>query len=219
MYIMYVDESGDTGLVNSPTRYFALSAMVVHEARWRDLIDRLVTFRKVQRSVHGLPVRGEIHAAEFINTRAFGIPRHVRLAILRNTLDELAKINFVSFTHVIVDKGTKAAPYDVFDSAWITLFQRFENTLLYGNFPGGHQSDFGIVITDATNGERLKRLMRRMAVFNYIPHDPSFGGGARNVPIRRLIEDPHGKDSKDTLPIQMCDVTAYFLYQRYAANS
>ena len=33
MYLMYVDESGDSGLVNSPTRYFVLTGMVVHELR------------------------------------------------------------------------------------------------------------------------------------------------------------------------------------------
>jgi hypothetical protein len=30
MYFMYVDESGDPGLVGSPTRYFTLSGLVIH---------------------------------------------------------------------------------------------------------------------------------------------------------------------------------------------
>lgn len=58
-----------------------------------------------------------------------------------------------------------------------------------------------------------------MAVFNYVPNDPRFGGGSRNIPIVRIIEDPHGKDSAETLPIQMCDVAAYFLHQRFNPNS
>ena len=61
-------------------------------------------------------------------------------------------------------------------------------------------------------------MVRRMAVYNPIPHDPRFGGGARNIPIVRIIEDPYGKDSAETLPIQMCDVVAYFLYQRSSPN-
>jgi len=34
---MYVDESGDSGLPSdgSPTRYFCLSGLVVHELRWQ----------------------------------------------------------------------------------------------------------------------------------------------------------------------------------------
>lgn len=216
---MYVDESGDTGLVGSPTRYFALSGIVVHESRWRDFIDALIAFRRTLRSVHGLPVRHEIHASELINHRTFDVPKHVRLAILRNCLDELRKFDFISITNVIVNKQGKPQDYDVFHSAWGTLFQRFENTMMHGNFPGKFRSDYGMVITDATAGTKLVRLVRRMAVFNYIPHDARFGPGSRNVPIRRVIEDPHPKNSAETLPVQMADVVAYFLHQRYAPNS
>ena len=95
----------------------------------------------------------------------------------------------------------------------------FENTLINGNFPGAFRDDHGIVITDATAGHKLTRLMRKMAVHNYIPHDPRYGPGARNIPIVRVIEDPHGKDSAQTLPVQMCDVAAYFLHQRFKPNA
>jgi hypothetical protein len=211
---MYVDESGDTGLENSPTRYFALSGIVVHEQRWREFIDSLIDFRRTQRAIHGLPVRAEIHASEFINKRAYGLEKHIRLAILRNTLDELAKFPFISITNILVDKYGKTNDYDVFENAWQALFQRFENTLSYGNFPGKHQHDYGMVITDATAGKKLTRLVRRMAVHNFVPHGVNFGPGARNIPVKRIIEDPFGKDSKTTLPIQMADVCAYFLAQR-----
>jgi Protein of unknown function (DUF3800) len=219
MYLMYVDESGDTGLVGSPTQFFALSAICVHESRWRESLNTLIAFKKTMRSVHGLPGRTEIHASEFVNGRPVDLPRHVRLAILRNTLDELAKINFISITNVIVAKAGKPAGYDVFSSAWGTLFQRFENTLVNGNFPGAYRDDHGTVITDATAGKKLSQMVRRMAVYNYIPNDARFGGGSRNIPIKRIIEDPHGKNSADALPIQMCDVVAYFLHQRFAPNS
>src|SRR5271166_1785855 len=102
MYIMYVDESGDTGLVKSPSTYFALSSLVVHESRWRELIESLIAFRRTLRTVYGLPLRMEIHAAEFIRHPPVpGMEKHVRLAILRNFLDELAKIDFISVTNVI----------------------------------------------------------------------------------------------------------------------
>jgi hypothetical protein len=44
MYIMYVDESGDTGRFRSPTRYFALASIVVHEDRWREFINRVIAW-------------------------------------------------------------------------------------------------------------------------------------------------------------------------------
>lgn len=216
---MYVDESGDIGRKKGSTNFFALSSLVVHESRWRDYLDILISFRKTLRSVYGLPVRTEIHASEFINTRVLDIEKHNRLAILRNTIDELSKIDFISVTNIIVNKAGKPPDYDIFEAAWGTLFQRFENTLLHGNFPGGHSRDHGVVITDATAGTKLQRMVRRMAIFNYVPHDPRYGPGSRNIPIKRVIEDPYGKDSRQTYPIQVCDVIAYFLYQRYAPNS
>ena len=42
MYLMYVDESGDIGLVNSPTRYFVLVGLVLHELRWQQTREALV---------------------------------------------------------------------------------------------------------------------------------------------------------------------------------
>ena len=83
----------------------------------------------------------------------------------------------------------------------------------------GITRDSGFVITDATAGKKLSRLVRKMAVHNYVPHDANFGMGARNLPIVRIIEDPYGKNSAETLPIQMADVVAYFLHQRYRPAS
>ena len=62
-------------------------------------------------------------------------------------------------------------------------------------------------------------MVRRMAVYNPIPNDAQFSGGFRNIPIVRVIEDPCGKNSEETLPIQMADVTAYFLHQRFKPNA
>ena len=219
MYLMYVDESGDSGLVNSPTQYFALSGLVVHESRWRDFLNALIALRKLLRATYGLPIRAEIHAAHYINHKPVNLARNARLMVLRRTIDELAKLDYISITNVVVRKEGKAEDYDVFERAWQTLFQRFENTLQGGNFPGAHRNDFGIIITDATAGKKLSQLVRRMAVFNYIPNDGAHGGGARNMPITRIIEDPYGKDSAHSLPIQMADVSAYFLHQLYKPSS
>jgi hypothetical protein len=214
LYIMYVDESGDTGTENSPTRYFTLSGLTVHESRWRDLLNQLVAFRRTMKAVHGLPLRTEIHASHYIRSPPVeGMAKHVRLAIMRQLLDELAKIPYISMTHVVVDKVGKPAGYNAFDAGWQALLQRFDNTIGYGNFPGGHRNDKGMVISDNTDGLRLMRLVRRMGVHNPIPGMQ--GMAARNIPMMRVIEDPHSKNSADSYFIQACDVAAYFLHQKY----
>jgi hypothetical protein len=219
MYRMYVDESGDTGLVNSPTGYFVLSGIVVHESRWREFVNALVAFRRTLRTVYGFPIRAEIHSSELVNKKLFDIPKHNRLAILRNSLDELSKFDYISITNVVISKAGKPDNYSVFDIAWQTLFQRFENTVSSGNFPGQHKRAFGMVFTDATAGQKLSKQIRKMAVHNPIPNDSRFSGGYRNLPITRIIEDPNSRDSRNSLPVQMADVVAYALHQRFSPNS
>ncbi len=217
MYLMYVDESGDPGNNTTQTRYFCLSGIVVHESEWRHFIDAKIQFRRTMRNVYGLPLRAEIHSADLIRNRQFQIEKYRRLAILRNYLDELAKMNSISVTNIVVDKQGKPAEFDIFGVAWRTLFQRFENTLANGNFPGGYRRSFGTVYTDATSGKRLSQIMRRMASFNPIPNLGK--AGYRNIPILRVIEDPSERNSESSLPIQACDVVSYFLHQKFNPNS
>jgi hypothetical protein len=221
MCLMYVDESGDSGIAASPTNYFCLSGLVVHEICWRELMERLVEFRRRMKIKYSLGVRDEIHAAEFIRGSAGKIMRrHERLNLLKNFADELAGIDYISITNVVVDKRGKASDYPVFERAWQALFQRFENTLNYRNFPGPQNADDkGLVICDNTDGGRLTSLMRKMGAYNPIPNQDRFGPGSRNQPIKSIIEDPHLRDSKASLLIQASDLSAYLLYQYHEPNS
>src|SRR5690349_10763011 len=121
---MYVDESGDPGLAGSPTTHFCLSGIVIHESQWRTFATQMLTFRRTLKAAHGLPVRSEIHAGQYLRHAPVpGMLPHIRLAILRNTLDEIAQQNYVSITNVVVNKLGKPAGYDVFEMAWKVLFQ------------------------------------------------------------------------------------------------
>ena len=85
---MYVDESGDVGKVNSPTRFFVLSAIVIHELRWRATLSNLLEFRRMLRDNKGLKIREEIHCTDFINKPGDlkRIKRNDRLDIIKNVL-------------------------------------------------------------------------------------------------------------------------------------
>ena len=76
MYLAYLDESGDTGLYNSPTTHFVLACVLVHESKWFDTLDLLVTLRRNLRSTYGIPTRPEIKASDF--RRAGGPLRDLR---------------------------------------------------------------------------------------------------------------------------------------------
>ena len=219
MFLMYVDESGDPGLVNSPSKHFILSGLVVHELRWRQTLDELLLFRKDLKTRFGLRVDQEIHASELISHpgHLVSIPKHTRLEILRRYADKLAGIPHISLISVVIDKAAQAPGTDVFDKAWKALIQRFENTITHHNFPGPRNSDdMGMLFPDRSDERKLNRLLRRMRVYNPVPS--ALSTGYRNLQLRCVIEDANSRDSADSFFIQSVDVVAYLLHQQLAPS-
>lgn len=220
MFLMYVDESGDSGLQNSPTRYFILSGLVIHELRWTEYLNQLIQFRRNLRDKFGLKMREEIHASAFITNpgELIRIKRYDRLAILRMFADELATMPELNAINIVVDKQNKSQNYDVFENAWGALLQRFENTMRSKNFRGPANTDErGLIVPDATDNKKLTTLLRKMRRHNYVPYQGK--GQSRNVPLQYLIEDPFFKDSANSLFTQCVDLIAYLLYQKINPNS
>lgn len=216
---MYVDESGDPGLIGTPSRYFTLTGLVVHELEWQEVLDRTIAFRRSLKQRYGLNVTQEIHAASLIVRpgNLVNIPRYNRLAIIREYADFLASTPALNIINVVVDKQGKPPEYDVFEKAWQALLQRFENTLAYRNFLGAQNAnDLGILFPDNTDGQKLRLLLRKMRKYNPIPS--KYGTGSRNITVSKIIEDPNMRDSASSLFIQSTDLAAFLLYQRIAPN-
>ncbi|MBK6727325.1 MAG: DUF3800 domain-containing protein [Xanthomonadales bacterium] len=220
MYLMYVDESGDPGMSGSPTDYFALSGLVIHELSWRPVLERLVGFRRRMRDKFGLKMREEIHAAHFINNPGAlkRIPRNDRLTILRHFAEEIASAHELSIINIILSKQEKHASFDVLEAAWQALLQRFENTMTHRNFPGpANADDRGIVLPDGQPSKIIRSLQRRMRHFNPIPS--RFGGATRRIKLVKIVEDPVFRDSRDSLLVQAADLCCFLAYQSVAPNS
>jgi len=219
MHLMYVDESGDCGLVNSPTRYFVLTGFVVRELRWQSCLDQFIAFRRRMRGRYGLKLREEIHASDMINRPGplMRITRRDRLTILWALARELASMGDVSLINVVVDKHGKPHAYDVFEMAWKALIQRLENTISHRNFPGpANPDDRGMAFPDHTDDKKLSQLLRRMRRYNPVPSQ--FGAGYRNLALSKVIEDPSFRKSADSYFIQACDLAAFLLYQWLVPN-
>ncbi len=222
MYLMYVDESGDTGLVNSPTRYFTLSGIVFHEFQWNECLAQLVEFRKRMRVKFGLLMREEIHAGVMFSKPGplARIPRNDHLTIVRHFLDEIASLPQINIINVVVDKSTKPVGYNVFEMSWRTLIQRFENTLGYQNFPGSpNDDDQGMVFCDETDQSALRNLYRRMRVYNPVSNiQLEYGAGYRQLPLSKIVEDPNLRTSHHSCFVQCADAAAFALYQLQAPS-
>jgi len=217
VYLMYVDESGDTGLCDSPTRYYALTGLVVHELRWQTCLDQIIAFRRRMRDKFGLKLREELHAAALINRPGplVRIKRNDRLTIIREFADELASMTDVNLINVKVDKEDKTDGYDAFGAAWKALIQRFENTMSHRNFAGPANADErGILFPDHTDDKKLERLLRQMRRYNPVPNRPEYGTGYRNLALANIIEDPSFRESAHSYFIQAVDLCAFLLYQR-----
>lgn len=221
MYLMYVDESGDVGLNNSPTRFFVLSAIVIHESKWKETLSNLVAFRKMLRDTKGLKLREEIHCTELINKpkELVRIKRNDRLDIIKKCIDWLDSQTDINVFSVIIDKQGRTD--DIFEFAWNTLLMRFENTIKYGNFSGPKNNDEkGMVLSDNTEGEKLRKLIRKMRHYNTIPNNKGlYTDGYRNIKLEYVIEDPVFRDSRFSLLHQMNDVVAYCVRQKYEPNA
>lgn len=222
MFLMYVDESGDCGMINSPTRYVVLSGLVVHELRWQPYLDQIITLRQQFKQQHGLKLREEIHASAFINRPGvlMRIPLYNRLAILRQYTDQLAQMTDLNVINIVVDKQGKPVNYDVFEMAWKALIQRFENTLSRHNFVGpANPDERGMLFPDNTDNKKLIGLLRKMRRYNPIPNQAAMGLGYRNLQLSRIVEDPGFRDSAHSYYIQAADTIAYFLYQYLQPNA
>lgn len=218
MYFLYVDESGDIGLNNSPTRYFVLSGLVVHEIKWHDTLEAIIDFRKYLKNAYGLKLREEIHSTDFIHSPGdlSRIHKSIRLKILREVIDFQTKLPHISILNIVVDKQGKTSDSDIFNIAWMTLIQRFHNTIDYKNFPGPQNpQDYGILITDQTDEPKLRLLARKMRRYNYVPS--KFDSEAREIPVTTIVEDPIHRNSMHSYLIQLTDVNAFFLYQKHLA--
>ncbi|MBX7244410.1 MAG: DUF3800 domain-containing protein [Candidatus Sumerlaeaceae bacterium] len=224
MYLLYVDESGDTGLTNSPSRYFVLSGLVIHELRWQAVLDHLIAFRRRMKGAFALKLREEIHASELIHHpgELARIHKNNRLTILRAHADAIAAAPDTSIINVIVDKDGKPQDYDVFEMAWKVLLHRFHDTIGYRNFAGPRNADErAMIFPDRTDVARLDRLLRKLRKYNQVPHKPGapYTGASRNAPLTSIIEDPNYRDSVHSYFIQAVDTTAWLLYQHVAPST
>lgn len=225
MYLMYVDESGDCGMPadGSPSNLFCLSGLVVHELRWKDTLADLAAFRRWLRGRYGVNIEDELHAAEMISkpkklaASLKRLKKHERLAIIRHFADAIAGLADVNIINVVVDKGSGRVPHkdEVFRWAWYAMFQRFENTIRYQNFPGPKNADDrGLVFPDNTDGQKLKRFLHTMRLKNQLKVKQSSGSFIyKDEPIRVIIEDPILRDSRESYFIQAADCAAFLLKQ------
>ena len=186
MYLTYFDESGDTGVVNSPTAWFVLNAVLVHETAWLETLDALRAFRRGLRTKYGIPVQNEIKALDFRYGRGpftgLHVSRKQRFDIYRQFMEFEATLKVRTFSVAIGKAGASARGWEPRTVAWQLAIERVQRFC-------ESNDDYATIFPDEGHGFFIRTLMRQMRRSHYIPN--RFGGPARLLRIQRVLEDPN----------------------------
>jgi hypothetical protein len=209
LFVTYLDESGDDGYPRYSSPLFVLTCAYLRDDQWRDTFDRLRAFRARLRANWGIPVKWELHAKYFILGKkpftALGLSEAQRIQVVDEYCEEIAKSS-LRVVNVVINKTKISTPrYEVLDRALNYLIQRVENDILRNRVP-----DNFIVITDPGRVGKMTSTSRKMVRHNYIPSQ--YGSYAYKQLLKRMLEDPLPKDSKESYFIQVADLVAYIVY-------
>jgi hypothetical protein len=199
MHLVYVDESGDTGLTNSPTREYLLVAIMVPEDNWHTILTRVNRARRRMKTTLGLDFSAEIHAAEFLGGAHthLGLTAWQRVRAIRWLLKEISREPELQLVAIGVKKQPNGG---ILHPAWAKLVDETEK----------RTADRTILLTDVTD---------RKAVLKAIHHREEVE--APNTPGKseKLVEDPIHLDSRHSRFIQLSDLLAYLLRQGIQPNA
>src|ERR1039458_561517 len=205
MFLAYVDDSGDA-------RTFALGAVLVDADQWIDALDALVSFRAQLSRTVGLRMRSELKGTNLIGGNGpwhkLRVGDRKRYGIFKRALGELAALApAVQAVAVVVPDLSHpqlfGPPREV---AWDVLMERFER------FGTRGQAGPCLIIADEGSPAKLRTMARRKRRIGYAP--AAFGGPARRVPFKLLLDDPVTRDSTDSYFVQWADLVAYAAFRQ-----
>jgi hypothetical protein len=221
---MYVDESGDPGLIipgtplaRQPSRHYILTGFIIPASEWRTYLAEIVDIRRYIKKHYGLLMRIELHGSEIVRPpkrsvyRAIGSMRN-RIKLYEEILDlVVARMPNATIINVNLNKlhpkyASGLTTKDVQALAWSRLIQRF-NTYLQRSCDG----DLGMIFADETNELKIRGLLRKMRVFNPVP---SHFGGTYPATVDNIVEDPVMRKSHHAYFVQIADMICYSLFRK-----
>lgn len=206
MLLAYVDESGDTGLEGSPSKYYSLGAILLSDEQWLNALDATIAFRSYLRKTYGVSMTAELKAQHLIRGHpSLGqLTPAQRTAIYSATMQFMASSAWARVFAVVIDKGTIKNRDDklvVLRRAWDYTLQRFQ---LWAT-----TNDTRIMVFhDQGTDLQIRKQLRAMRRFHRVPsyYQP---GQTLDAAARRILEDPSSRDSKASYFVQLADLAAY----------
>jgi hypothetical protein len=204
MHFIYIDDSTER-----PVNIF--SAVCVPCEQWYEVFDVIKKWRKHLSSVHGIPMNYELHAQQFLSGRGAAgvlkkISRHKRAQIFHTSFKMLNYLNVHFGVTIFNVCNADDNQYRAFER----LLNRIDRTMLA-------RKSYAHLICDQGKEMQYTALVRKMRVHNHIPSQ--FGGWndgstTKNIPLKRIIEDPQFKESHKSYFIQSADFSAFGLLRQ-----
>lgn len=222
MYFMYVDESGDPGQWDPArppsqqgTSYFILTGVILPAREWRNYLTALVDIRRQVKLRYGVPMRVELRGSVLINPRGDRrlkeLPRRLRVMLYRELLEAVAvRMPAAKVLNIYVNKlqprYVSTSNVDLHMRSWEYLIQRYDTFL-----KKQEDAPVGIIFADETNEVKIRRILRKMRVYNPVP---SVYHGYYHNPVLRVVEDPVIRQSQHSYFVQLADLIAHALYRK-----
>jgi hypothetical protein len=211
MYLLYVDESGDAG-PRGAGKHFVLSGLIVYEAQWTKCFRLIKDLRLNLYDEFGIRRNQELHANKTIAGRGalWGkrYPLSDRIRLFQLILETIAQMPGVRVVSICINKAAEQFAgkkgFSVMKTAWKFMLQRFHNYITHQK---SDSTQFGMVLHDSGHEVEVRKLMRKLRVYNPVPSH--YSGRSRNLPMINLIEDPVPRDSYHAQFIQLCDYAAF----------
>lgn len=201
--IAYIDESYDDEV-------FAMSALIVPVARWREVFEAIKAHRQQLKTVYGIFTSKELHALEFVSGRGRiserMIPKGLRAQLFREMMEML-----VGLQHVQVISGAwpmaGAEKREIHAKAFSRIAERLQRRAIQSN-------SHILRMVDEGKDVELRKIARRSAIYNMVGSKYGMwedGAPSKNIPNNRLIEDPIFRSSARSYFLQLADFVAYAL--------
>jgi hypothetical protein len=217
MDFVYLDESGDVIYTEKKgTRNFVLSALIIPEETWNDVFKVIKAFRSWLRKDFDVPMYKELHARDFLNGR--GRPSKTK------TINKYERIKithrfFEVFSRFVKERGVYSINVCVpnqpgvnnYDIAVDRMLNRIQRTLKKKNRQA-------ILIFDEGKEQLVRRLSRKMRVYNPIPSQYGTwenGNRTKNITTDRILADPFFRNSADDYFIQVVDFIAFSVLKHF----
>jgi len=213
MLVAYVDESGNTGDVNSGgSLTYALGSVLIDADRWPGAFDEMLLFRRRLRDSFGLPMRAEVKASYLLRNggdlRPLGLGPGARRIIYRAHMRVLTQLPARAFAIVVDKRPGHRMPSGPFDLAWEGLLQRLERTSTE------ERATFAI-FHDEGEDDAIRKWVRRAR--RHLTAGSAYGLGSFTNPARLIVDDPVPRRSKQSYFIQMADLVAYAAFRAVIA--